>query len=246
MQVSPDQPPFADDPRLHAFAAAPDATRGARREREFRRANRHSRLVRWLKIGLPTVATLIVAAGLVVTWAARSVPGDLAFASTSIQDGRLVMSDPRLSGVDGRDRPYSMLADRAIQTLGGTGVDLEQVRANLTVDDSTKAQLDAAKGRYDTRTEVLRLYDDITVETTSGIRIKLASADVSLQDGQLTGSGPVEIATPNQRLEAGNVVISDRGKQISFRDRVKLTLLPTASNGAEAPAAASNTSEPSP
>lgn len=241
MQAPPDHLPLADDPRLQALATPGETARDAQREREFRRASRHSRTVRWLKVGLPAIATVIVAAALVVTWAARRVPGDLAFASTSIQDGRLVMSDPRMSGVDGRDRPYSMLADRAIQTLGGSGVDLEGVRANLTVDDTTKAQLNAAKGRYDTRSEVLRLYDDINVETTSGIRIKLASADVSLQNGTLTGSGPVEIATPNQRLEAGNVVISDRGKHISFRDRVKLTLLPTASNGAEAPS-----SEPRP
>ena len=221
MQAPPDHLPLADDPRLQALATPGETARDAQREREFRRASRHSRTVRWLKVGLPAIATVIVAAALVVTWAARRVPGDLAFASTSIQDGRLVMSDPRMSGVDGRDRPYSMLADRAI--------------------DTTKAQLNAAKGRYDTRSEVLRLYDDINVETTSGIRIKLASADVSLQNGTLTGSGPVEIATPNQRLEAGNVVISDRGKHISFRDRVKLTLLPTASNGAEAPS-----SEPRP
>ncbi|WP_062230472.1 LPS export ABC transporter periplasmic protein LptC [Aureimonas sp. N4] len=241
MQARIDSTQFAQDPRHAALASRTNPKGDERREREFRRARRHSRWVRWLKIGLPTVATVIVLAGLGVTWLARVVPGDLAFASTSIQDGRLVMSDPRMSGVDGRDRPYSMLANRAIQTLGGSGVDLEGVRADLTVDDNTKAQLQAAKGHYDTRTQMLRLYDDITVETTSGIRIKLASADVSLQDGQLTGKGPVNIATPNQTLEAGSVVIVQRGHEVSFRDRVKLTLLPTANNGATPPS-----SEPRP
>ncbi len=239
MQASTEPSAPADDPRHAALGTEPDSGLLERREREFRKARRHSRRVRWLKIGLPVVASAIVLAGLVVTWLARAVPGDLAFASTSIQDGRLVMSDPRMSGVDGRNRPYSMLAERAIQTLGGTGVDLEGVRANLTVDDTTKAQLHAAKGRFDTRTEVLRLYDDITVETTSGIRISLRSADVSLENGSLDGKGPVEISTPNQRLEAGNVVISNRGGTVSFRDRVKLTLLPQSAQAQPSEAAPS-------
>ncbi|KQQ78902.1 LPS export ABC transporter periplasmic protein LptC [Aureimonas sp. Leaf324] len=202
----------------------------------FDRAQSHSRRVRWLKIGLPLVATAIVLAGAVAIWLARSLPADIAFASTSIEDGRLVMRDPRMSGVDGNDRPFSMVASRAIQALGGSSIDLEGVRANLTVDQNTTAELTAAKGRFDTRTNMLRLYDQIAVDTTSGIRIRMQSADVSLEGGSLTGTGPVEIATSDQRLEAGTVSISDGGKTLSFGNRVKLTLLPQSlSNGGEAP-----------
>ncbi|MET0258464.1 MAG: hypothetical protein ABW179_07765, partial [Methylobacterium sp.] len=92
---------------------------------------------------------------------------------------------------------------------------------------------------------------------SSGIRLTLASADVSLADGRMTGTGPVDITTPNQRLEAGNVVVSQGGKAVSFRDRVKLTLLPNtpagsspASSQAPAPSQATGaeplSSEPSP
>ncbi|WP_182084217.1 LPS export ABC transporter periplasmic protein LptC [Aureimonas sp. ME7] len=202
--------------------------------------------MRWLKIGLPVAASAIVLAGLAATWVARSLPADIAFASTSIEDGRLVMRDPRMSGVDGNDRPFSMMADRAIQALGGSGIDLEGVKANLTVDESTTAELTAAKGRFDTRSNMLRLYDQIAVNTSSGITIRMESADVALEDGHLTGNGPIEIATPDQRLESGNVSISEGGKRLTFGNRVKLTLLPHSAsasqpNGAEAPS-----SEPSP
>ncbi len=206
---------------------------GAPLGREFERARRHTRMVRVLRIGLPVIAGAIVVAGLAITWFARSLPVDVAFASTSIVDGRLVMADPRLSGVDGNDRPFSMIADRAIQALGGTGIDLETVRANLSLDAETTAELTAAKGRFDTGTNTLRLYDQIAVNTSSGIRIRLSSADVTLDDGRLQGNGPVEISTPGQRLEAGNVTINQGGKTVSFANRVKLTLLPR--NAADAP-----------
>ncbi|MBB3952254.1 LPS export ABC transporter periplasmic protein LptC [Aureimonas jatrophae] len=218
---------------------------GRAQEREFGRARRHTRLVRSLRVGLPVVAGLIVLAGLAVTWFARALPVDVAFASTSIVDGRLVMEDPRLSGVDGNDRPYSMIADRAIQALGGSGIDLETVRASLSVDPETTAELTAAKGRFDTTNNMLRLYDQIAVDTSSGIKIRLDSADVHLNEGRLMGNGPVEISTPSQRLEAGNVSISEGGKTLSFGNRVKLTLLPqTRSNPEAGPAAQASESTP--
>lgn len=207
--------------------------RNARPEREFLRARRHSRRVRLLKIGLPVIATLIVLVALLLTWLARSLPVDLSAASTSIENGRLVMQDPRMSGVDGNTRPYSMTAARAIQSLTGGGIDLEGVKASLTVDENTTADLTARNGRFDPKGNTLRLFDDITVNTTSGIEVKLDSADIALADGRLEGSGPVSVQTPNQRLESGNVTISEGGKRLTFGGRVRLTLLPTNSSGSD-------------
>ena len=82
---------------------------GARSAADFRRAHRNARRVRILRITLPIVAVGIVAAGLFATWLARSVPVDIAVAATSIQDGRLVMEDPRMSGKDKNDRPFTCL-----------------------------------------------------------------------------------------------------------------------------------------
>ena len=185
---------------------------------------------------MPILAGIIVVAGIAATWIARSVPVDIAVASTSIEDGRLVMQDPRMSGSDQHDRPYSLVARRAIQALGGGGIDLEAIEANLSVDESTTARLVAASGRYDPESGRLRLFDDILVDTSSGIRIELSSADVAVEEGRLEGAGPVRIATPNQRLESGSVTIEDNGARLSFGNRVKLTLLPATQAGDPTPA----------
>lgn len=210
--------------------AAGPARPSSRAEAEFARARSHSRKVRLLKFGLPVAAIAMVLAGVAVAWVARSLPGDLSFASTSIENGRLVMQDPRLTGNDSSDRPYAMVARRAIQSATGGGVDLEEIRADVAVDAQTNATITAGNGFYDVASEQLKLFDDIAVSTTSGIQIQLGAADIDLAAGRMLGHGAVTVTTPNQRLESGSVSIAENGSVLSFGNRVRLTLLPTATD----------------
>lgn len=199
----------------------------SRSEREFARARRHSRLVRRLKIALPLTAAIIVVVGVATTWLARSLPGDISVTGTSIEDGRVVMQDPRMSGVDSQERPYEMRAERAIQSLTGGGVDLEKVTATLAVGDDTTADITAAAGFYDSETNQLRLTDGIEVETSNGIAIRLATADIDLAAGTMQGAGPVEIDTPNQTIRSSSLTVSEGGKVLSFGGRVKMVIAPS-------------------
>ncbi|WP_185984017.1 LPS export ABC transporter periplasmic protein LptC [Aureimonas mangrovi] len=207
------------------------AAASARSAREFARARRHSRFVRLMKIGLPVVALLIVVSVMAALWLARSLPGNFSLAATSIEDGRLVMQDPRMSGSDSNDRPYAVIAQRAVQSLTGGNIDLEGIRAELALDERTNAVISAANGIYNPDLETLRLSDDIAVDTSDGVAVRLSSADIDLAAGSLVGSGPVIITAPNQRLESGSLAIEDGGARFTFADRVKLTLLPEGSDG---------------
>lgn len=205
----------------------------SRSEREFARARRHSRLVSLMKVGLPLVAAVIVVGGIAVTWFARSLPDNLSANAVTLEDGRLVMEDPRMSGFDKNDRPYSMIAERAIQSISGGGIDLDGIKANVTVGDDSTADILAAKGHYDPETQQLRLYDDIKVDTTSGMTIRLSEASIDLSGGNMIGAGPVEIETPNQTIEAGSLNVQNGGKNLSFGDRVKMTLIPSSDDSPE-------------
>lgn len=209
-----------------------DPRAGARTEREFTRARRHSRVVRFLKVGLPIIAALIVAGGLLAIWLARSLPDNVSFSGTSIQDGRVVMQDPRMSGVDSRNRPYELIAQRAFQSITGGGVDLEHVNARIAIDDENTATIDAADGHYDQRGGEMQLSNGIAVKTTNGITIGMDKADIDIAKGVLTGSGPVKIVTPNQTIESKSVRVADGGKILSFGGGVKLTIAPPKSSGA--------------
>lgn len=199
----------------------------ARTSSEFARANRHARRVRILRVALPVAAAVIVAGGLFATWLARSIPVDLTVAATTIEGGRLVMEDPRMSGTDKSDRPFSVVARKAKQALDRSGaIDLEGINATVALDPETEADITATNGRYDPKSETLRLYDDIRVRTSNDVTITLSSADILLNEGRLDGRGPVSIATPNQTLQSGNVTIQNGGDRLTFGNRVKLTLLP--------------------
>ncbi len=204
------------------------ATNDGRRLKEFSRAQKSSRRVGLLKIGLPIIAVTIIAVGVALTWLARSMPDDLSVASTSIDDGRVVMQDPRMSGVDNKNRPYQLIAERAFQSLKGGGVDLEKLSAKVAVSDDTEASIKAAAGHYDQANQDLTLSGGIGVETTSGITIQMASAMIDFDGGNLDGQGPVRIETPNQTIEASSLKLSDGGKTLSFGGRVKMRLDPSA------------------
>lgn len=207
-----------------------------RRIKEFSRARKSSRRARLLKVGLPIVAVTIVAVGVALTWLARSLPDNLSVASTSIDDGRVVMQDPRMSGLDSKNRPYQLIAERAFQSLKGGGVDLEKLSAKVAVNDDTEAQIKAAAGHYDQASEQLTLSGGIVVQTTSGISIQMTSARIEFEGGNLDGQGPVTIKTPNQSIESSSLKVSDGGKTLSFGGRVKMLLNPSAVD-VEAPAA---------
>jgi lipopolysaccharide export system protein LptC len=207
----------------------------ARSEREFARARRHSRLVKVLKIGLPVMAVLIVLGGGAVTWLARALPDNVSVSSASLDDGRIVMEDPRMTGFDKNGRPYSMIAERAIQSLGSGGVDLEGVKANVTVGEGKTADIVATKGHFDQAAQTLRLYDDITVDTSDGMSVKLKEAQIDLAAGNMVGTGPVDIDMPNQTIAAGALDVRDGGKLLSFGNGVKMTILPSAAAASAPP-----------
>ncbi len=210
-------------------------------DREFSRARRHTILVKALRIGLPLGAVAIVAGGVAVTFLARSLPDNVSVASAGIGDGGIVMEDPRMSGFDKNNRPYSMDADRAVQSLTGGGVDLQGVRAKLTVSEDSTAEIVAAKGFYDQAGQKLRLSNDITVATSDGMRIALGAADVDLKTGSLQGTGPVDILSDNRTIKAGSIAVKDGGAFISFGQRVRMTIQPPAG---DAPARDLSSNEP--
>ena len=202
------------------------ATSSDARHAEFARAARHSRLVRALKIGLPILATFILLGGLALLWFARSVTDDVSVTSASIDDGSVVMQDPRMSGVDSKNRPYQLIAQRAVQSLDGGGISLDSIRAKVSVSEDATADIRADAGYYDATTGTLQLTKEISVETTNGVSVRMAGAEIDLTSGTMNGKGPVLIRSGTQTIQAQSLKVSDSGKMLSFGGRVKMLINP--------------------
>ncbi|WP_421091042.1 LPS export ABC transporter periplasmic protein LptC [Pseudochrobactrum sp. MP213Fo] len=203
----------------------------------FHAAQRHSMRVRVLKTALPLTAVAVAA---VFSWytflaaPASTVKVEL----DPSESGKLVMTSPQLNGYTKDNRPYSMVAQRAVQDAKQSGViALEGIKAQLPVGDKDKAEIDAQSGVYDSVNGHLQFDNDFTVKTTGGMEAKLRSASVNMSSGEMSTDKPVDIRTGNAHISADKMQVQENGKVVVFEHKVHLTIEPASdSEPAKSPA----------
>lgn len=206
-------------------AARPQGAPASRVENAFDSARRHSGRVRVLKLVLPTAAVLMVAAFVGKSWFSAPPGVSINLGGTAIEDGRLVMADPRLDGFTSDNRAYSMTAERAIQDIGGSGrIDLEQIDAKLPFDEKSWMTVAAQSGIYDRDANKLDIDSEMTVKTDTGITALFKSALVDMASGSLETSDPVDITLDGARIEADSLSVRDRGAVMIFENRVRMEI----------------------
>lgn len=214
---------FRPDP-----AIPPADSAGSRSvEHAFRRARRHSRAVRTLKVLLPGLAILIAVGFTIYSY--LLTPGGMAvdIIGSSYSDGKLTMANPRLEGFTKENRPYSLKAARAVQDVTNTDiVQLNDITAKLPVSDDNWANVSAAKGTYNKKEDTLDVPSAMTVTTTDGLVAKLNSAFVNIATGDLKTSDPVDITLKGSHITANTMAVQDRGKVLVFDQKVRMTMMP--------------------
>lgn len=204
-----------------AHAPAPSG----RVEDAFDRARRHSGRVRLLKLALPAAALLMIAGFVGKSWLSAPPGVSVDLGATAIENGRLVMADPRLDGFTSDNRSYTMTAARAIQDIGGDGrIDLEEIDARLPFDESNWLTVAARTGSLDRQANTLALDNEITFTTDSGITAHLKSATVDMAAGSLDTADPVDITLEGARIEADSLSVRDRGAVMIFENRVRMEI----------------------
>ncbi|MEN3793188.1 LPS export ABC transporter periplasmic protein LptC [Fulvimarina sp. MAC3] len=204
----------------------PTGELSAAKTREYERAARSRKRTRMLKVVLPLIGGLIVLGGIGVTVIARAIPDDVRISGASIRDGRVVMDDPRMSGVDSNDRPFELVAQRAMQAITGGAIDLEGIDAKVAVSDKTNAVIRASAGHYDPNEQLLKLTGGLNIETDDGLAVEMQSAGIDLTAGTLTTDEPVYIQTADQEIRANGMSLSDNGDMIRFTGGVSMKLNP--------------------
>ncbi len=192
----------------------------------FHAAKRHSMRVRVLKTALPVVALGVAAVFSWYTFLATP-PSPVKVELDPSESGKLVMTGPQLKGYTKDKRPFSMVAERAVQDAKQNGVvALEGIKAQLPVGDKDSAEIDAASGVYDSNNGHLQFDNAFTVKTTDGMEAKLGSANVNVSSGEMSTDKPVDIRTKNAHIRANKMLIKENGKVMVFDDQVQLTIEP--------------------
>jgi lipopolysaccharide export system protein LptC len=199
-------------------------------ERVFRAAARHSRFVRFLRFAIPAGIAAIAVIILVATFfnpfrliAAFPIdPGKISLSGTKI-----VMELPRLTGFTTDSRPYELTARAAAQDLTKPDVlELKDITAVVELKDGQHVTIKSINGVYDTKGEMLKLNDHITLNSTSGYEGRLSEATVNVTSGNVVSENPVELKLPNGLLNANRLEIVENGALILFSGGVELNLDP--------------------
>lgn len=195
-------------------------------ERAFRRARRHSRVVRLLRYGLPFCVVAMGGVYALLSWlnplAGVSMPG---MGKLVVSGTRITMEVPRLGGYTRDGRAYELTAAAAAQDLKNPQViELKELRAKFEVQGGQVVNLTADLGIYDMKSEAVILRDNVLVKTTTGTEMRMNEASVDVRKGSVVSDKPVEVDLPSGHVRANGLEVVDGGALVIFRGGVKTSL----------------------
>jgi len=207
----------------------------AERARAFRGAQRHSILVKVLKVCLPLAAVGVVSL--------YFIPGELSFDfggatasvdTVSLESGNLKMTNPTLSGVHPSYGRYEIRADSATQSIESPQeVALHRISGTIVAPDGAATTLSAASGLFDTKARKLTFSEGVSIDGRESLSVKLRSATVRFDDQLILSREPVSMAFRGSQIEADALELHTGDARVVFSGRVKVRLDPSQQREAE-------------
>ena len=198
--------------------------------RAFRAAVRHSRHVRVLRLAIPITAAVVLVAAAPFSFLFKplrmltSMPVDIG--SMVVSGTKIMMHQPRLSGVTRDNRKYDMVAQAAAQDVTKPDmVELQGVHATMEMRDKVSFETTANGGLYNTKTEHLTLNQNVVVTSSSGYQAFLNEAVVDVRASKIVSEKPVEVKTATWTITANRMEVTESGDLVRFDHGVFVTLL---------------------
>src|ERR1700736_3160180 len=206
-------------------------------EARFKIAARHSRMVRALRVAVPAAVILAMAAVVAVSifnpfrMLLPKLPLDVG--NLVVSGTKITMESPHLSGYTPDQRPYELWAKTATQDLTDPDhVDLKTLRAKVLMEDQSTVTLDAFKGLFDTKEQLLDLHKDIFLQSSTGYEARLTQAFVDMAKGTVTSEEHVDVKLLNGTLTSDRLRITGGGEVVRFEGNVVMNLDNLGDNGA--------------
>lgn len=188
-------------------------------------ALRHSRRVKRLKVLLPLAATLISLTFISVSVIRAYLPENLQIESARIENGKVVMEKPAISGRNNDGIRYSMRAERALQDIKDPNIiTLEKITAAVPVNDEVIARVVADMGVFNRSTDRLDMEEPFTINLSTGLQARFQSAHLDIPGGHMETRDPVSIKAKEASIVADSLKITDKGRMITFAGNVKVNI----------------------
>jgi hypothetical protein len=194
------------------------------RARSFRRARRHTWLVRSLRFTLPVAALASFAfyfTGIVVT--IKAGPGELKVPLPTFDGENFRMENPRYEGQTQEGGRFVVTALFGYQDIRNpTTFRLNTIEGRLTQANGDVATIVSDTGLYDSKTEVLDLAGKIKVTTSSGMVAYLRTANVQVKPQLVTSHDPVTVTMESgSKVDADGMQLDAKAKEVSFEGNVR-------------------------
>jgi lipopolysaccharide export system protein LptC len=210
------------DIRASSIITAPAAT-------AYKRALSHSSRVRRWKILLPIAALIISLCFVAVSWIHTMFPANLSIGGARIENGKIVMEKPAISGRNNEGISYFMNARRALQDIINPNlISLEDIDAAVPVRGDLVARVKATAADFDRSTDLLDMTAPFVVTLSSGITVHFQSAHLDVHAGHMNTKEPVTVDAKDSTLVAKSMKITDKGRVITFEGSVKAVVNPAA------------------
>jgi lipopolysaccharide export system protein LptC len=197
-------------------------------EHIFRRASRHSRLVRFMRWAIPAGLVLLVVAVTLVSYLdplrlLTRLP--IESAGMVISGTKITMASPKLAGFTRDGRKYDLVARSATQDLTKPDLmELADIRAKFVTQDQSTMDLTASEGLYDRKTTILTLWRNIVLISSAGYEVRLSEVRVDTGSGDIVSEKPVEVKMEEGNLKANRLEVTKGGEIMSFEGNVKMII----------------------
>ncbi len=181
-------------------------------------------LVTWTKRLLPLVALALLTCIAMWPQISRQIEfGSQALraAAADFQAGKL--TDVRYHGVDGRNQPYTVTADQAVQQ-GPERINLVNPKGDVLGTNGSWTYVQSQKGVFIQHAQLLDLSGDVTIYRDDGITLHTASASMDLKAGAGAGNQKTHAEGPFGTLDAQGFALVDKGSIVQFQGASRLLL----------------------
>ena len=219
------------DARAVRRARPPAEALIAERAKAFALANRHSRLVRLLRLSLPAAVVLILLgyiAVLTVNWHLSS--GRFNVGAGTITADDLTMKDAGYSGTTKDGGRYEVRSRRAVVSFNqNTPIKLIDVSGELFQTNNVTTKLKSKHGILDNPKGELELYDGIEVDASSGLMARLVRAKIYNKENKIVSNDPVSASTSTGSVQAASMVMNTKTHLTKFKGSVAVRMMPSSS-----------------
>jgi lipopolysaccharide export system protein LptC len=199
-------------------------------EARFARAARHSRMVRALRVAVPSAVILALASIVMVQlflnpYLRSQIKLPVDVGNVLVSGTKITMESPHLAGFSADQRPYELWAKAAIQDLTDPDhVELRTLRAKVMMEDTSTVTMDARTGYFDSKQQLLDLRKDIFLQSSTGYEARMSQAYVDINKGTVTSDEHVDVKLLNGTLTSDRLRIYNGGEIVRFEGNVVMNL----------------------